>query len=79
MKYHCVQIGNLDSNFKGIRYYIRCCHIVAGMILLCDLKGSMRLYLREEVCAYFNLNHLRFQRTESSCGEVVALIKHAFF
>jgi hypothetical protein len=51
---------------------------VSGMILLHDLKGAMWLDHSKDICACFNLRQLHFQCLNTSCVEVVALMRRMF-
>jgi hypothetical protein len=53
----------------------RCGYEVSGMILLRNLKGAMRLDRSKDISTH----QLRFQRIDSSCVEVVALIIRVCF
>jgi hypothetical protein len=53
-----------------------CCGCkVPGITLLHDLKGAMRLDCSRHVCACLNSHLVRFQRINTSCVDVVTLIR----
>jgi len=58
-----------------------CGYKLPGIIMLHNLKGAMWLDCSKDISyiyAEFNLHQLRFQHINTSCVEVVVLIRHAF-
>jgi hypothetical protein len=63
------------ENWSLSHQHLHCGYEVAGMTLLRNLKGALRLDRSKHACACFKLHQLRFQRINASCLEVVVLIK----